>query len=618
MISGDFARDRIAVSVGATALEPDTVTFDIRRGGANFGPYRAGPDVGTATINLYYAPGVSAPTASFVVGATVTFEVLGPGGTLYGFLFTGNLQDFTINYVLDPASGQFGRAVTLYATDLVGYIERVTVPGMVTSATTKNVSWETRWNTLAALVPGSAQTVPTSPESHIFRLVDNNLEAPLTEHLDLACNSVGATWYVNNTNEVQPLKKGSYPTSGILFTDTAGYWTSGNKPANAGAIVYYNIEYSELDAGSDTANLANVVNMTNIMPRNMVTRASGGALVYKDPATTPGPSLPVLEQPYSAEDASSIATYGRRIRDLVTNVYPYRTTDTDSYYLRFNGYNDPGAEYRTTPELFVLGNVCNATTSTSNPKSGTYCWNLTTTALVDGFRVKLGPSGGYPIKTLPTANTNPFIVSFRTSLSTARYTRGIEYYDNNGNILATQLGTLITPTVNTYSTNTTVFMNFATIPAGTVAWRPIINVTHQTAGTNFAIGSVFKFDEITVNPDLDTASYFSGDNADTATDLYSWESDPGESWSYLTRNVLDNIGAEVITYWGAQKNNIRSITFNARQNWETLLYIEPGARVDIRFNGASFTSFISAIRYRCDSEDLLVTLDLSTRPSTWI
>jgi hypothetical protein len=541
------------------------------------------------------------------------------GGALYGAAFTGRLADFQIDYTLNPATGTFGQSVTLYAVDTVGDLQAITIPGIVTSATTKNVSWETRMNTLAASIPSPyGFSIPTSPESHIFRLVDNNVEASLADHLDLACNSVGATWYVNNTNGVQPLKKGEYPTSGILFTDTPGYWTAGNKPANAGAIIYYNIQYSSVDAGSDSANIANVVNMTNVMPRNMVTRASGGALVYKDPATTPGPVLPVLEQPYRAEDASSITTYGRRSRDLFTNVYPYRTTDTDSYYLRFNGYNDPGAEYQTTPELFVLGNVCNATTSTANPKSGTYCWNLTTTALVDGFRVKLGPDGGYPMKVKPTANTNPFLVSFRTPVSTARYTRGIEYYDNNGNIVLTQLGTQITPTVNVYSTNSTVFMNFAAIPTSAVSWRPIINVAHQTPGTNFAIGTIFKFDEVSVNPDMDTASWFSGDNADTATDLYSWEDSPGESWSYLTRNILDNIGAEVITYWAAQKNNIRSITFNARQNWETLLFIEPGARVDIRLAGVSYTSFISTISYRADNEDFIVTLNLSARPASWI
>ena len=474
-------------------------------------------------------------------------------------------------------------------------------------------------NTLSASIPLSGGfTLPTSPEAHIFRLVDNNVDAPLTTHLDLACNSVGATWYVNNTNGVQPLKKGDYPTTGILFTDEPGYWTSGNKPANAGLTIWYNIEYAQLDAGSDTANIANTVNMTNVMPRNMITRTSGGTLVYKDPATIPGPSLPVLEQPYTASDASSVATYGTRSRNLTTNVYPYRTTDTDSYYLRFNGYNDPGAEYQTTPELFVLGNVCNATISSANPKSGTYCWNLTTTALVDGFRVKLGPNEGYPLKVRPTSNTNPFLVSIRVPVSTARYTRGIEFYDNNGNIVQTQLGTQITPTVNVYNLNATVFMNFATIPTSAVSWRPIINVAHQTAGTNFPIGTIFKFDEISINADLDTANYFDGDQADTASDLYSWESTPGESWSYRTRNILDNIGDEVITYWSAQKNNIRSITFNARQEWETVLGLEPGARVDMRFDGANYTAWINTIQYRADNENCLVTLGLSTRPTSWI
>jgi hypothetical protein len=222
------------------------------------------------------------------------------------------------------------------------------------------------------------------------------------------------------------------------------------------------------------------------------------------------------------------------------------------------------------------------------------------------------------MKVKPTSNTNPFLVSIRVPVSTARYTRGIEYYDNNGNIVLTQLGTQITPSVGNYSTNSAVFMNFAAIPTSAVSWRPIINVAHQTPGTNFAIGTIFKFDDVSVNPDMDTASMFSGDDTDTSNNLYSWESTPGESWSYLTRNILDNIGDEVITYWAAQKNNIRSITFNARQNWESLLFIEPGARVDIHLAGVDYTSFISTISYRADNEDFIVTLNLSARPASWI
>lgn len=616
MITGDYTRQRIEISIGSTVLEPETVSFEIRRGGQEFGPYRGGPEVGTATINLYYAPGTYVPVVDFVVGKSVEFSMVNTFGTLYGYLFTGNLQDFSIDYVLDAASNTFGQAVTLYAIDLVGYMQRVNIPGIVTSRTTKNVSWETRMNTLSASIPLSGGfTLPTSPEAHVFRLVDNNLDAPLTDHLNLACNSVGATWYVNNTNTVQPLKRGDYPTSGLLFTDEPGYWSAGNAPAKAGPIVGYNVEYQRVEAGSDTGNLVNTVNVQNIIPRNMITEPGTGALLYKDPETIRATELEVLEQPFTAIDSASVTTYGTRERDILVNVFPYRTTDTESYYIRFNAFHDTSLEYQSEPQ--VTSTNARVTFSTVTPQTGDYCLDVVTTAAGATFDLFLGDPNGYELRRLPVANYNNFNVSWRTSQSAARFRRGIDYLDSNGNVLGTQTSALNTPTLNTWTTQVATFMQFATIPSGTIRWRPKLIVTHATS--TFAAGvTIAKLDDISINPLMYVPNLMSGDTPDTLLNIYSWEGSPGESWSYQMRNVLDNVGRQVLDYWKEQKNRVRSITFNARQNWESVLNLEPGARVDIRFAGANFTAWISSIRYRADNEDCMITLNLSNRPASWI
>lgn len=617
MISGDYTRDRIEVSVGATALEPETVTFEIRRGGQEFGPYRGGPEVGTATINLYYAPGAYVPVVNFVAGSRVEFTLVSTGGSLYGYLFTGHLQDYSIDYVLDAATNTFGQTVTLYACDLVGYLQRVNIPGMVTSRTTKNVSWETRMNTLSASIPLSGGfTLPTTPESHIFRLVDNNLDAPLTDHLNLACNSVGATWYVNNTNSVQPLKKGEYPTTGILFTDEPGYWTAGNKPVKAGSIIGYNVEYQRVDAGSDTGNLVNTIDLTNIIPRNMQTRATTGALLYKDPATVPGRLLPVLEQVYRAQDATSVSTYGARTRALLTNVYPYRTTDTESYYIDWNSCIDPNCEYQNV-RLSGNNNIrCDLTFSTTTPYAGTHSGAVTLNVADTSCGFYIGPVEGYAFKVRPTANALMYRFRTRATNTNTKIDAGVEWLDSNGAVLLIQNPGSTNLTNGVWTAFTATF-NFATIPARAVAWRPRI-VWGSINGLQHPAGTIFRIDEMSVNPNLDASTAFSGDTPDTSTILYAWEGDPGDSWSYRTNNILDNIGEEVLTYWKEQKNKIRSITFNARQNWETVLGLEPGARVDIRFAGANYTAWISSIRYRANNEDCMITLNLSNRPTSWI
>jgi hypothetical protein len=236
---------------------------------------------------------------------------------------------------------------------------------------------------------------------------------------------------------------------------------------------------------------------------------------------------------------------------------------------------------------------------------------------VQSFGIYVGPREGYPLTVRPTANVNPFTFYFRTPHPKARYRKAISYLDSSGNVLSTQFGALITPTVNVWGTTTTAFMNFATIPAGAVAWRPFFNIESSDA-TNFGVGNLFKIDDCTINPHMEVAENFSGDDFDTGSVLYSWEGTPGDSFSYMTRNVLDDIGDEVLTYWATQKNSIRSITFNARQNWNTLRFIEPGGRVDIRFQGANYTAWISSIRQRANSEDFITTLTLSSRPASWI
>jgi hypothetical protein len=617
MISGDYTRERIEVSVGATALEPETVTFEIRRGGQEFGPYRGGPEVGTATINLYYAPGAYVPVVNFVVGSRVEFSLVSTGGSLYGYLFTGHLQDYSIDYVLDEATNTFGQTVTLYACDLVGYLQRVNIPGMVTSRTTKNVSWETRMNTLSASIPLSGGfALPTSPESHIFRLVDNNLDAPLTEHLNLACNSVGATWYVNNTNSVQPLKKGEYPTTGILFTDQPGYWTTGNKPVKAGSIIGYNVEYQRVDAGSDTGNLVNTIDLTNIIPRNMQTRATTGALLYKDPATVPGPRLPVLEQVYRAQDATSVSTYGARTRELLTNVYPYRTTDAEAYYVDWNTCIDPGCEYQNV-RLTDTSNIrCDLTFSTTTPYAGTHSGAVTQTVVDTSVGFYIGPTEGYAFKVRPTVATNFYRMRVRATNANTLVTPQVEWLDSNGASLAIQNSAFTNLTNGVWTQIVCTFVP-GTIPARAVAFRPRV-VFGSISGATHPVGTIFRIDAISVNQGFDAAAEFSGDTPDTSTILYAWEGDPGDSFSYRTNNILDNLGAEVLTYWKEQKNKIRSLTFNARQNWETVLGLEPGARVDVRFAGANYTAWISSIRYRANNEDCMITLNLSNRPTSWI
>jgi hypothetical protein len=324
--------------------------------------------------------------------------------------------------------------------------------------------------------------------------------------------------------------------------------------------------------------------------------------------------MEVIQPSFTSQNATSITTYGVRAQELQTNVYPYRTSDTESFYARFNGFADPGIEDRSDPQ--VSSTNANVRFSNVTPETGVYCLDVVTTASGASYILILGNPNGYQLKVLPVANVNCFTVSWRTAQSNARFARGIQYLDSNGNVLLTQNAATNTPVLNTWTNQTGTFMDYTTIPAGTVTWRPILTITHSTG--NFPINTtIAKIDNISINPDMQTQSLMSGDTADTNSFVYGWESSPGQSFSYQQRNVLDNIAADVLTYWKDNTLKPRYIRWNARLNWNSINYFGCLGRVDVRFKGANYVAFINSYTIDVTAENCIVSAELGYRPSSW-
>lgn len=586
-------------------------------GGSNNGPYKCDPQVSTMTLNFYYAPGVTVPSylkngQRFQVGL----------GSHDGRSIDMRLADMTIGYVFDEARNAHGTSISVYCVDYISVLQSVRVPGISTSAATKNETWEQRiTNTLGPYFPVGIATLPsTASEAHIFRLVDNNLDGTLVDQLNLACNSVGATWGYGPTG-IQFYPKGTYPKSGVLFSDEPGYWTPANRPANAvinpisPTIVGYNVLYSEIDVSWSTDTVINRVAIQNVMPRNIIlSNLTAGVLTYKDPPTIRPENLQVIEPVYIGQNATSISSYGVRAGSVQTNVYPYRTTDTESFYLRFNGYNDPGIEYRSDPQVSCTN--ANVRFSNVTPETGTYCFDVVTTAVGASYTLILGDAAGYPVNVFPVANSNPWTISWRTAQANARFQRGIQYLDSNGAVLLTQTSTVNTPTLNTWTSLGGVYMDYTTVPAGTASWRPVLIITHSSG--SFGVGTtIAKLDNITINPQLQANALMSGDTADTNSFVYGWESSPGQSWSYQQRNVLDNIATDVLAYWKDKRLAPRMLKFNARQNWQATPYISSMGRIDIRLQGTNYVSFVDSYTIDITNTDAIFTLYLSPRPTSW-
>jgi hypothetical protein len=160
-------------------------------------------------------------------------------------------------------------------------------------------------------------------------------------------------------------------------------------------------------------------------------------------------------------------------------------------------------------------------------------------------------------------------------------------------------------------------MDFATIPAGTVAWRPIFTISHSTG--NFPTGTtIAKLDNFQLNPIMQAVgTSFTGDTSDTSGNVYWWDTAPGQSWSYQQRNILDNIGQDALTYLKDGGLAPRYLEWNLRQEWSKAAEFQPGGRVDIHFNGSNYVAWIDRVSWEIDSENVILKLDLSRRPSSW-
>lgn len=616
MITGDTpADDRIEIVVTYVGdVTPNVISARIRTGG-DMMPYRCRPEIGSATVVLYFAPGV-AVSADFRPGRTVIIAAKKPVNQ-YLHLFQGDVADVTREAVLDEATGSYGTSVVLYAVDRVGQFNQIPVPGVITSKTTKNQTWEQRITTsLGPYFPTSSAALPsTGTEAHIYRLVDNNVDGSLYDQINLACNSVGATWYIqpaSNAAIFQP--KGDYYRSGVLFTDDANYWNSGNAPAGAGTIYAYNMTYKTLEMSYDSRNVVNALTVRNIMPANMLTSDSG-TLLYKQPATTKVDALEMLEQTYEVTNATSITANGRRPAELLTNLYPYRTTDSDSWYVRENAYIDPSFEYEQP--IAITSSNARMQLSTVTPETGTNCVDVITTAGGSSYVLTIGDPAGYPLRRLPTTNITPWFISWRTAQANARFTRGIQYLDSNGTVLLTQSSSTTAPTLNTWTTLSGVFMDYTTIPAGTRAWRPILTISH--ASGTFGTGTtILKLDNVMIHPALlESRPYFDGDSADNAGNVHAWQFEAGASSSFRTRNIIDNIGSDALTYLKDPALAPRYLEWNVRQQWDVANYFIPGCRIDIRFNGADYRAWVDALEWDITPDNCILKLHLSRRPASW-
>lgn len=212
-----------------------TASVSIQRGGA------VTVDVGTMTVVLIRDDD---PLADELIVPGQPVRVVRHGTT--NPIFTGIVQDAGVGIVRDPG-GTTRNAVTVAAVDAVSSHVKNTRYGAVSAGGAGHETFVAR---ITRLATSSETTVslPSEPSPALpWQCQDVAYVSSLASHFDLACQTVGANWYVDRSNVTRFRLPNDSPPSVGTFSDQI---TAAN-------------QYDDIVIDSGTKQVVNVLKITN-------------------------------------------------------------------------------------------------------------------------------------------------------------------------------------------------------------------------------------------------------------------------------------------------------------------------------------------------------------------
>lgn len=161
-------------------------------------------------------------------------------------LFTGVVQDAAVGIIRD-GGGQVRNAITVTAVDAVASHSKNTRYGAVTAGGTGHETWAARITRLATSAE-TAVSLPSEPITpYAWDCQDVAYTSSLAAHFDLACQTVGANWFVGTDNVTRFRIPDDATTSVGTFSDQ---------------IAHPN-QYDDILIDSGTKQVVNVLKITN-------------------------------------------------------------------------------------------------------------------------------------------------------------------------------------------------------------------------------------------------------------------------------------------------------------------------------------------------------------------
>ena len=165
-------------------------------------------------------------------------------------MFTGSIVDINTSHQFDKRNGTFTDFVTITAVDAAQALANTTRYGVL-------IEPQTFAERVATLSQSTTVPFGPGPEVYNYRLGATVYEGPLSEHLDLACNSVGARWWVDNMGSVQ------FAWAPVNVQDNNGnvvaYFTDVVNDPNPRSVA---LNYIDIETGWDTRVMVNDLNLS--------------------------------------------------------------------------------------------------------------------------------------------------------------------------------------------------------------------------------------------------------------------------------------------------------------------------------------------------------------------
>lgn len=499
--------------------------------------------------------GISRTFTGLVVGRT--YRLAGTALSLQDTTPTGNLYRWKVDGV-----GTGSNATTTDTTHPVAIPSYTFVATATSHVVRIELNEATSWSGEGwfEAVAFYGLTLTEIPNTSPYRLQDVALESSLSNHFTIACDTVGAAWWVDSDDVAQFRQVADDGAIRAIFTDLRA----------AGEL-----EYIDVAVAYDTRNVVNTLRATNH---------------GRDPLTGN-----TRDADYELTDAASVALWGPRAGAVAMCL---RSGYVDVTNLLVN----PTAGLATTGWaagiLGTGGTLSRVATAIPGTRASSFFRASMTAAQVGGLFNNGGQAASTTTVAVVAGTQYTASAWVRSSVAKTVYL-AVELVNAAGTNLGSQVGPDVALTANTWTRLSFTF----TAPAN--AARAGL---YSYARSNWANGHTYDLGGALLTAGSTLHDYFDGASTPSIDFIYGWTGPEHASTATRTTwELLNDRLAEIVDQLDTPDVVVSSITWNAQELPAIAAALDVQDRVRVRFRGRTRDYRIVGMRHRITATQWLIT-----------